>query len=75
MYFCRPTRSISNGRFELEHAEIVQGAERDDEIEVLVAPRIRILRTVAEQIGANRLRRVGEAVLRDVEAGDVRARQ
>src|SRR5262247_1703200 len=59
-------------RLELEHTEVMQGAKRDDEIEMLVAPRIGILCTVPEQIGANGFRRVAEPVLRDVEPGDVR---
>src|SRR5580692_2027058 len=61
--------------FELEQAQIVQAAERDNEIERTVAVRIAILGAIAEQIRLDIVAGVGEAVFRDVEAGDLEPRQ
>ena len=49
----------------------MQATERNDQVEVLVAPRERILRAITEQPAADRLRRVAQAVQRDVEAGNL----
>src|ERR1043166_1107581 len=57
---------------ELEEAEIVEASERDDEVEVLIAPRIAILRAIAHQVRPDRFGRVGETVARDIEADDFR---
>src|SRR5438477_3619971 len=45
---------FTQGRLQLEQPQVVQGAERDDEIEVLVAPRIAILRAIAHQMRTDR---------------------
>src|ERR1700734_749834 len=57
--------------FELEQAQIVQAAERDHQIERAVAVRIAVLGAIAEQIRLDLVAGLGEAVFRDVEAGDL----
>src|SRR5690242_17137526 len=53
---------LAAGGLELEEAEIVQAAERDHQVEMLIAPRVAILRAITEEMLADRLGRVGQAV-------------
>ena len=60
---------------QLEQPQIVQRAERDDEIEIVVAVGVGVLRLVGEEIGLHLFMRMGKAVLRDVKARDLQPRQ
>ena len=69
------TLNLGERGLQFEDAQVVQTAQRDDEVEMFIAPRIRILRTVTNQVRANRLRRGREAVTRNVEANQLGLRQ
>src|SRR5262249_61569842 len=61
---------LFTGGVELEEAQVVQAAERDHEIEILIAERVAILRAITEEVLADGLGGGGEAVLGNIEADD-----
>lgn len=61
--------------FQLVQTQIVQGAERDHQIEMFVTERIAVLSAIAEQIGLDVIASFGEAVLGNIESGDLQVGQ
>ena len=66
---------FSQRGLQLEEPQVVQAAQRDHQVEVLVAEGIGVLGAIAEEIAADALGGVGQAVPRDVEAHARRIRQ
>src|SRR5262249_29705789 len=62
---------LAERRLELEDLEIVQGAERDDEIERFVVERVALLCAVAKELVLHVPMRIGEPMVRDVEADEL----
>src|SRR5215217_8656202 len=61
-------------RLQLEQPQVVKAAERNHQVELVVAERISILRAVLEELVLHVRVGVGEAMIRDVEARDLEAR-
>ena len=61
--------------FQLEDAQVVQTTEGDNQVELFVSKRKRILSPVTEEMWANRLRRIADTMARHVKATHIRFRQ
>ena len=76
MYLFLPTRSIScTAVSSSNRRRLCRVPSEITRSKCLVAERIAVLRAIAEQIRLDLLARIGEAVLRDVEAGDLQLGQ